>query len=269
MATIPYYPDVVRQKAQDFRARVKREEYTGMTSGVARGAVQGNLVILPKDWATDFLLFCRSNPQPCPIVGVSDVGDPMMPGLGKDLDIRTDLPKYRVFKHGELTAEVNNISELWQDDFVAFVLGCSFSFDEALEEAGIPIRHLREDKQTAMFRTNIQAVPAGPFKGEYVVSMRPLTPTDAIRAIQITSRFPNVHGAPVHIGDPSQIGIKNIEKQDFGDICYLNEGEIPVFWACGVTPQVILEKAKPPICITHSPSHMLVTDILNAELAVL
>jgi len=268
MSVAPYYPDTVRQKAQEFRAKVRRGEHTGMTSAVAPGAVQGNLVILPKDWAMDFLRFCRANPQPCPVLDVSEVGDPMMPKLGKDVDIRTDLPKYRVFRHGELCDEVTDIVELWQDDLVAFVLGCSFSFDEALEEADVPVRHLREGKQTAMFRTNIEATPAGPFRGTYVVSMRPMKPTDAIRAVQVTSRFPNVHGAPVHLGDPAQIGIQDITKQDFGDIYYLEDGEIPVFWACGVTPQVIIEQAKPPICITHAPSHMLVTDLLNAELAV-
>ena len=269
MSDTSYYPDRVRAEARDFRARVRNEEHTGMTSRIASGAVQGNLVILPKDWAMDFMLFCRANPQPCPVIGVSNVGDPLMPALGEGLDIRTDLPKYRVFRDGQLDAELTNINELWQDDFVAFVLGCSFSFDEALEEADVPVRHLREGKQTAMFRTNIEATPVGPFSGNYVVSMRPMKPVDAIRAVQITSRFPNVHGAPVHLGDPAQIGISDITQQDFGDIYYLNEGEIPVFWACGVTPQVIMEQAKPPICITHAPSHMLVTDILNTELAML
>jgi uncharacterized protein YcsI (UPF0317 family) len=176
---------------------------------------------------------------------------------------------YRVFRDGLTDKDVPDIHDLWQADFVTFVLGCSFSFDEALRDANISPRHLQLGISTAMYRTNIEAVSAGPFEGSYVVSMRPYEPADAIRAIQVTSRFPNVHGAPLHFGDPDRIGIDDITKPDFGDYYPVYDGEVPVFWACGVTPQVIIENAKPPICITHKPSHMLLTDLLNAELAVL
>jgi uncharacterized protein YcsI (UPF0317 family) len=264
-----YTPDLARQLSREARRQARKGELAGITLNLAPGVVQGNVVILPRDWAADFLKFCWSNPRPCPLLEVSEPGDPMLPKLGNDIDIRTDLPMYRVFRNGDMEKDVPDISNIWQDDFVTFVLGCSFSFDEALRDANIPPRHLQLGISTAMYRTNIEAVPAGPYKGNYVVSMRPYTPPDAIRAIQITSRFPNVHGAPLYFGDPAAIGIRDIAQPDFGDFYPVEEGEVPVFWACGVTPQVIIEQAKPPICITHKPSHMLMTDLLNAELAAL
>jgi uncharacterized protein YcsI (UPF0317 family) len=191
----------------------------------------------------------------------------MLGELGDDVDIRTDVPRYRVFRDGVVTDEVTDISDLWQDDFVAFVLGCSFSFEEALVSAGLPLRHWERGTDVAMYRTNIQTTASGPYSGPMVVSMRPFTPTDAIRAIQITSRFPRVHGAPVHFGDPAQIGIADIGKPDWGDPVPIADGDTPVFWACGVTPQSVIEHAKPPICITHRPGRMLITDRLNSELA--
>ena len=249
------------------RQQARRGELTTQTAGLAPGMVQGNLTILPKSYADDFLKFCHFNPQPCPLIGMSDVGDPMLPMLGEDIDVRTDIPMYRVFEHGECIETCPDISHLWRDDLVAFVLGCSFSFEEAILESGLPLRHIDNDTTVPMYRTNIQAKPAGQFRGSLVTSMRPFTPTDAIRAIQITSRFPKVHGAPVHFGDPAAIGIADIMTPDYGDPPEFRSGEVPVFWACGVTPQAVVENAKPSFCITHKPGSMLVTDLINAELA--
>ena len=198
---------------------------------------------------------------------MTDVGDPMLPMLGDDIDIRTDLPQYRVFHDGTMVEDVTDIRHLWRDDMVAFVLGCSYSFEEALVQAGLPLPHIAAGLDVPVFRTNIQTTQAGLFGGDLVVSMRPFTPAHAIRAIQITSRFPNVHGAPVHFGDPAAIGIADINKPDWNDAVEVLEGHVPVFWACGVTPQVAIEQARPPLCITHRPSHMLITDRVNAELA--
>jgi uncharacterized protein YcsI (UPF0317 family) len=264
-----FTPEIARQFSREARQRARRGELTDITLNLAPGIVQCNVAILPKDWATDFLKFCWANPKPCPLLAVSDAGNPMLPSLGQDIDIRTDLPMYRLFRDGVMERDVSDIRDLWQDDLVTFALGCSFSFDEALRDANVPARHWQLGISTAMYRTNIKATPAGPFRGTYVVSMRPYKPAEAIRAIQVTSRFPNVHGAPLYFGNPADIGIQDITKPDFGDFYPVYEGEVPVFWACGVTPQVIIEQAKPPICITHKPSHMLLTDLLNAELAVL
>lgn len=251
------------------RTPIRAGIHTGQTAGLAPGHVQGNLVILPADWANDFLRFCQANPKPCPLLAVSEVGDPMLPTLGTDIDIRTDVPRYRVYRDGELAGEPTDIRALWREDFVTFVIGCSFSFEEALLAAGVPVRHIQMNRNVPMYRTSMPCVPAGRFKGDLVVSMRPLTPADAIRAVQITSRFPSVHGAPVHIGAPDQIGIGDIARPDFGDPVDIAPGEMPVFWACGVTPQVAIRNARPPIAITHSPGTMLITDLLNTHLAAL
>src|SRR3989449_10158998 len=215
------------------------------TAGVANGFVQGNLAILPEKLAASFHRFCQLNPKPCPVIGMSDVGNPHIPSLGADLDIRTDLPRYRVWRDGEVVEEPTDIREHWRDDLVAFVLGCSFSFEEALVEAGIELRRIACNATVPMYRTSIATAPAGPFHGPMVVSMRPLRPADAIRAIQITTRFPAVHGAPVHIGKPELIGIADLMKPDYGDAVPVNENELPVFWACGVTPQSVVAMAKP------------------------
>ncbi|AVT80601.1 putative hydro-lyase [Rhodopseudomonas palustris] len=246
-----------------------RAGFAETTAGVAPGFVQGNLAILPEKYAAAFHRFCQLNPKPCPIVGMSDVGNPMIPSLGIDLDIRTDLPRYRVWRDGELAEEPTDILAQWRDDLVAFVIGCSFSFEEALLADDIPIRHIEEKVRVPMYRTNIPCAPAGPFSGPMVVSMRPLKPKDAIRAIQITSRFPSVHGAPVHIGLPQSIGIADIAKPDYGDPVPIGSDELPVFWACGVTPQAVIAAAKVPFAITHAPGLMLVTDLKNKHLAVL
>ncbi len=240
---------------------------TGPTAGVAPGLVQGNLAILPAEDANDFLRFCHRNPKPCPLIGVSEPGDPRVPELGDDLDIRTDLPRYRVWHDGELVGEPIDVLSYWRDDLVAFVIGCSFSFEEALVADGIEVRHMACGTNVPMFRTNIPCRPAGRFAGPMVVSMRPFRPADAIRAVQITSRFPSVHGAPVHIGLPRLIGINDVSRPDYGDAVPVHDDELPVFWACGVTPQAVIAAARPRFAITHSPGCMLVTDRRNSALA--
>jgi uncharacterized protein YcsI (UPF0317 family) len=211
--------------------------------------------------------YCQRNPKPCPLLAVSEPGDASLATLGAGIDIRTDLPRYRVWREGELVAEPTDIRSLWQNDFVTFVIGCSFSFEEALMADGIRLRHIEQQRNVAMYRTNIATSPAGPFSGPMVVSMRPMNAADAIRAVQITSRLPAVHGAPMHIGDPAQIGITDLSKPDYGDAVEVRAGELPVFWACGVTPQAALVQARVPLAITHAPGAMLVTDLLNRQLA--
>lgn len=252
-----------------WRARqpIRRGEHRGHTSGLAPGLVQGNLMILPQALAADFLLFCQRNPKSCPLLAVSEPGDPFLPTLGQDIDIRSDVPSYRVWREGVLIDEPSDLSAWWQDDFVTFVLGCSFSFEQALIEAGIPLRHVQQGRNVAMYRTNVPTQSAGPFAGPMVVSMRPMTPADAIRAVQVTSRYAQVHGAPVHLGRPDLIGITDLARPDFGDPVDIGPDEIPVFWACGVTPQSVAMASRPPLCITHSPGCMLVTDGLNHQLA--
>jgi uncharacterized protein YcsI (UPF0317 family) len=254
---------------RDERLRIRQGLFTGPTAGLAPGNVQANLVILPKTLAHDFLRFAQANPRPCPVLAVTEAGDPRLPTLGADLDLRTDLPRYRVWRKGELVDEPTDISALWRDDLVGFAIGCSFSFEEALVEDGIEVRHIACGRNVPMYRTNVDCVPAGVFHGKLVVSMRPMKPADAIRAVQITSRFPSVHGAPVHIGLPEQIGIRDLGKPDYGDAVPVMEGELPVFWACGVTPQSVIAEARPDFCITHAPGSMLITDLRNSSLAAL
>src|SRR6266446_4260890 len=251
------------------RSRIRAGDFSGPTAGLAPGNVQANLVILPKALPHDFLRFAQANPKPCPVLAVSEPGDPHLPGLGEDLDIRTDLPRYRVWRRGELLEEPLEVSRLWRDDLVSFALGCSFSFEQALVEDGIELRHMTCGSNVPMYRTNIQCRPAGRFAGPLVVSMWPLKPSDAIRAIQITSRFPSVHGAPVHIGLPAIIGIADLTKPDYGDAVPVEGDELPVFWACGVTPQAVIAQCRPEFCITHAPGSMLITDLVNSKLASL
>jgi len=242
---------------------------TGATSGMAPGYVQGNLAVLPRDLAYDFLAFCRANPKPCPVIGLSEPGSRALPALGENLDLATDIPGYRIWENGKVVADVADASSFWRDDLVAFVLGCSYSFEEALIEDGLAIRHVEACSRVPMFRTNIPCAPAGVFSGSMVVSMRPFKPAEAIRAVQITSRFPSVHGAPVHLGLPELIGIKDVTKPDYGDPVEVHEDELPVFWACGVTPQSVIDHVKPSFAITHAPGCMLVTDRRNTEFAVI
>jgi uncharacterized protein YcsI (UPF0317 family) len=246
---------------------IRSGQWQGHTSLLMAGHVQCNVVILPQALASDFLRFCQRNPKPCPLLAVSEPGDPTLPSLSSHIDIRHDLPQYRVWRHGELVNEPSNIAALWRDDLVTFAIGCSFSFEQALLEAGIALRHVAQNKNVAMYRTNIPTTAAGPFSGPVVVSMRPLKASDTIRAIQITSRFPNVHGAPIHIGDPKLIGIQDLALPDYGDAVEVMPDELPVFWACGVTPQAAIANAKPELCITHAPGKMLITELLNSRLA--
>jgi uncharacterized protein YcsI (UPF0317 family) len=225
-------------------------------------------VILPRELAFEFLLFCQRNPKPCPLLEVTEPGDPVPRSTAPDADLRIDLPKYRVWRQGELVDEPTEISSHWRDDLVSFLIGCSFTFESDLLRAGVPVRHVELGCNVPMYRTNIPCAPAGRFHGPLVVSMRPLQPADAIRAVQITSRFPGVHGAPVHLGLPEQIGIHDLSRPDFGDAVPVQDDEIPVFWACGVTPQSVLMASRPEFAITHSPGCMFVTDVRDAALAV-
>ena len=235
--------------------------FAAPTSGHAKGYQQGNVVILPQDLAADFLRFCVVNPKPAPILGVSEPGDPSLPMLGQGIDIRTDVPRYRVFRDGEPAEGLSDITDLWRDDFVTFVIGCSFSFETALLQARIPVRHIAGGRNVPMYVTNIQTGGAGPFGGSMVVSMRGFSTSDAIRAMVLSAQMPQAHGAPVHFGDPAAIGIKDITAPEFGDAPILEPGDVPVFWACGVTPQTAIRKARPGIAIMHEPGHMLVTDL--------
>ncbi|MFB4203967.1 putative hydro-lyase [wastewater metagenome] len=241
----------------------------GQTAGLAPGFVQVNLVILPEADAAAFLRFCTANPRPCPLLAVSEPGERGCARLGADLDIARDVPRYRVFRDGALSDEPTDVAGLWRDDLVTFALGCSFTFEHALLADGIPLRHVAEGRNVAMYRSSIELAPAGPFGGAMVVSMRPLAPAHAIRAVQICTRYPQVHGAPLHLGDPAAIGIDDLARPDYGEAVTVADGELPVFWACGVTPQRALERAGLPFAITHSPGHMLVTDIRDHELALM
>mgnify|MGYP000256459811 CR=1 FL=1 len=244
------------------RKAIRSGEHTGTTTGYSSDYLQGNLAILPVEYADEFLQFCARNPKSCPLIGMSEPGSPYIPDLGRDLDIRTDLPGYRVFRGSREYTTTSDISDVWRDDLVTFVLGCSFSFEAAITRSGVSLRHMDANRNVPMYVTNIETVPAGRFHGPLVVSMRSFAPGDAIRAILFSDRYRLAHGAPIHIGDPTQIGITDILKPDFGDEPVINEGDIPVFWACGVTPQMAIRNALPDFAITHEPGLMLVTDVL-------
>lgn len=243
------------------RAAIRAGAFTGHTSGMAPGKLQCNLAILPAAYALDFLRFCQRNPKPCPVVGVSETGDPMLPTLGRDIDIRTDVPRYRVFRDGVLSEEVGDISDLWRDDLVTVALGCSFTFENALMRNDIPVRHIEDGVNVPMFRSNIALVPAGPFRGNMVVTMRPIPEDLVSQAHDISAKYPQAHGAPIAKGDPAQLGIADLSRPDYGEPVEVRAGEVPVYWACGVTPQNVLLDAKLPLCITHSPGHMLISDV--------
>ena len=259
-------PDFTKATGADVRAACRNGTLTGPTPGLALGYVQANLVILPRDWAFDFLLFCQRNPKPCPLLDVTEPGDPEANSVAPGSDLRTDLPAYRVWENGQLVAEPADIARHWRDDLVSFVIGCSFTFENALLAAGVPVRHIEQNVNVPMYRTNIACKPAGRFSGPLVVSMRPLTPAQALKATQVCSRFPRAHGAPIHFGSPEAIGIRDIDKPDYGDAVEIRSGEVPVFWACGVTPQAALTEAKPPFAITHKPGHMFLTDLKDIDL---
>jgi len=257
-----------RLSSKTARARI-RAGFNSHTSGMAPGYGQGNLMILPKSWADEFLAFCRANSTPCPLIGMTENGSSLVPMLGDDVDLKTDLPRYRVWVDGVMTEERDDISDIWTEDLVGFVLGCSLSFEGALEAAGLRVRHVDEDMIVPMYRTNIQTQTVGRLHGPTVVSMRPYTPEQARLAYEICARLPGAHGAPIHMGDPATIGIQDVMLPDEGEPTDILPGEVPVFWACGVTPQSVAMQAKPPFCITHAPGHMLISDVKTEDLVLL
>lgn len=251
---------------KEVRQMIRDEKITAPTSGMCGGYAQANLVILPRKNVEDFKEFAQNNPKPCPILEITEPGSFMTKRTADNANIITDIPKYFIYKNGVKVDECTNAEKYWQEDMVCFLIGCSFSFEEALIKAGIEVRHITMGCNVPMYKTNIQCKPAGIFNGPFVVSMRPVKADQVEMVIEITGKFPNVHGAPIHAGDPEKIGIKDINKPDYGDAVIINDGEVPVFWACGVTPQAAVENAKPEIVITHAPGHMFITDILNEQI---
>lgn len=254
-----------RVTIKDVRERIRNAEHTGPTGNLAPGHVQANLVILPEEYALDFLKFCIRNPKPCPVLEVTDPGSPFPSLLAPEADLRTDVPKYRVYKRGQLVEEPTDIRSYWRDDLVSFLLGCSFTFERALLDAGLRLAHLDQNLNVPMYVTNRECIPSGPFSGPMVVSMRPYRADEISLVVTVTARYPTMHGAPVHIGSPETLGIGDLHAPDFGDDITIGENEIPVFWACGVTPQVVAMRARLPFMVTHSPGHMFITDRLDSE----
>lgn len=248
------------------RRLIRSGAYDAPTSGLCPGYAQANLIILPKEQAYDFLLFAQRNPKPCPLLEVTEVGAREATICATDCDIATDFPKYRIYRHGELVEEVADVSAYWRDDLVSFVIGCSFSFESELVEAGIEMRHNTMGRNVSMYLTGVDCVPAGSMSGKMVMSMRPIPHDQIVKAVQLSGAIPKVHGAPLHIGDPAAIGVKDIAHPEFGDPVDIREGEVPVFWACGVTPQSIVMNSKPEFAITHAPGCMLITDTKNIDL---
>lgn len=258
--------NLFHQEPKVVRQMIREGKITSPTSGMCAGYAQGNLVVLPKEFAYDFLLFTQRNPKPCPVLEVSDVGSREFSITAKGSDIARDIPKYRVYRDGVMQGEYEDVSSFWRDDLVSFMLGCSFSFEAPMIEEGIEVRHITENCNVLMYITNIPCRPAGIFSGPVVVSMRPIPHEKVVKAVTVTERMPQVHGTPIHIGDPEYIGIRDIHHPDFGDPVTIKEGEIPVFWACGVTPQAVVMNVKPPFVITHAPGHMFITDMKNSQL---
>lgn len=255
--------ELLHATGRDVRNACRRGQFQGPTAAAAHGFAQANLVILPREYAFSFLLFCQRNPRPCPVLAVTDPGRFEVQELAPGSDIRTDLPRYRVWEDGRLVAEPTDVVERWRNDFVSFLIGCSFTFDSALLNAGLPVRHIETGSNVPMYRTEHECRRAGPFHGPLVVSMRPFTPSQAGRAADVTRMFPQFHGAPIHAGDPAKLGIADLTRPDFGDQVPVAGDEVPVFWACGVTPQCALMNARVPIAISHAPGHMFVTDRTN------
>jgi uncharacterized protein YcsI (UPF0317 family) len=254
---------------RQIRADIRAGLISGVTAGLGSGHVQANLAVLPRDQAYDFLLFCQRNPRPCPLLEVTDAGCAEPVGVAPGADLRTDIPRYRIYRDGVLADELTDATAYWREDLVAFLLGCSFTFEWALLEAGIPLRHIERGRNVAMWRTSIPCRPAGVFHGQMVVSMRPIPTSLVARAVTASARFPGAHGAPIHIGDPAVIGIHDLEQPDWGDAQEFEPDDVPVFWACGVTSQAVALASKPPLMITHSPGHMFLTDLPNSALAAL
>jgi len=253
---------------RELREQIRKGQWQTPTTGIAPGYVQGNLVMLPKREAFSFLLFCVRNPKPCPVLDVLEAGA-WEPKIAPGADLRTDLPRYKIYRNGKFEEEAIEVRDFVQDDLVSFLFGCSFSFESALLSAGVPVRNLEEDCNVSMYITNRPCIPAGPFSSPLVVSMRPMKREQAIRAIQVTTRFNQTHGAPVHMGFPEEIGIDNIDKPDFGDPVTILPGEIPVFWACGVTSTLAAISADLPLVITHAPGHMFISDLRDETLTLL
>lgn len=254
--------DTPGQARAQFRAGLRRP-----TSGYSAGYAQANIIALPRSQAFDMLLFAQRNPKSCPVLGVLEAGQldsELLPGG----DIRTDAPAYRVYRHGELVEEPDDVLHVWQEDLVSFLIGCSFTFEAPMIEAGLPIAHIDQGVNVPMYKTTVECQPAGSLSGPLVVSMRPLPAERIADAVRITSRYPGVHGAPVHIGDPEALGIADIAAPEFGDPVQIPDGWLPVFWACGVTPQAAVMHSKPELAISHAPGHMLVTDLPNHALQV-
>ena len=255
------YETLRAYSASKARAEIRRGTYSSHTAGLADGHVQANLVILPERFAPDFRRYCQRNPKPCPLLAETDTGDPYFRTLGHDLDVRSDIPSYNLYRDGQLINKVRNIADLWRDDLVAFALGCSFTFDNALAASGIDVWHVANNTTVPMFRSDIETVPAAPFHGRMVVSMRALPEVNLEKAIEISRHFPLAHGAPVHVGAPEDIGIQDVARPDWGDPAPVPPQHVPVFWACGVTPQEAMRNAMLPFVITHTPGHMLITDV--------
>lgn len=262
--------DLIKQLRHATGAEVRKRARDGglcePTAGLAQSYVQTNLALVQREHAFDFLLFCQRNPKPCPVLDVTEPGDPEPKLVAAGADLRTDVPAYRVYQNGELVEEPHDLKKWWRGDLVGFLLGCSFTFESALMAAGLPLRHIETGKNVSMYKTNIPCQPAGKFRGPLVVSMRPMTPDQAITAVRICSRFPRAHGVPIHLGAPGAIGIRDLAKPDFGEAVEIRSGEIPVFWACGVTPQAAAMECRPPLLITHKPGHMFVTDLRDTDL---
>jgi uncharacterized protein YcsI (UPF0317 family) len=258
--------DLRHSSGRDVRLQAREGSLHGPTPGLALGYVQANLVVLPRELAFDFLLFCQRNPKPCPLLDVTEPGDSEPRFVAPGADLRTDVPRYCIYREGHLAEEPTDLRALWRDDWVGFLLGCSFTFEHALLQAGLPVRHIESGCNVPMYRTNRACREAGIFRGPLVVSMRPMTPGQTIRAVEVCGRFPRAHGTPIHIGDPAGLGIRDLGRPDFGDPVEIRAGEVPVFWACGVTPQAVVMHARPPLCITHKPGHMFVTDLRDTDL---
>lgn len=245
-----------------------RSGFVTPTTGLARGYAQANLVIMHKEYALDFASFCLRNPKPCPLLEIGSPGDPYTKFLAASADIRADIPLYWVYRHGVLVERVGDITSLWTEDLVYFLIGCSFGFEEALLSHGVPVRHIENGSNCPMYISNIDCIPAGPFSGKMVVSMRGIPASLVSKAVTITARYPLSHGAPVWVGDPEGLGIKDLDHPDFGDPPVLKPGDVPVFWACGVTAQMVASNAKLPLVIGHAPGHMFIADVLNEELSI-
>ena len=257
----PIFEDLKLETRERVRSQIRTGHYKGHTAGLGGATLQANLAILPERYALDFMRFCQRNPKPCPLVGVTDTGNPIIKTLGRDIDIRSDVPAYYIYRDGDLADTLSDVKSIWRDDFVAFALGCSFTFEHALQRAGIAVWHIDNNTTVPMFETNISTVPAGPFSGPMVVSMRAIPDERVSEVAEISKGFPMAHGAPVHIGDPKTIGISDMSRPEWGDPAPVPPGTTPMFWACGVTPQAAIRQARPPISITHKPGHMLITDI--------